>query len=801
MQFSEQWLRTLCNPSLSTTQLCDALTMAGLEVEEVAPVAPAFTGVVVGRIERVAAHPDADRLRLCTVDVGSGEPLEIVCGAPNVVGGMLAPCALEGAVLPGGLTIKRAKVRGVESRGMLCSAKELGLDDDASGLLVLDAALVPGTNLRDALALDDTAITLKITPNRADCLSMSGIAREVAALTDAPLLLPGVTATPVTFAGARPVRVEDSGACPRFVARLIDGIDGRAPTPTWMRQRLERGGIRAISAVVDITNYVMLELGQPLHAYDDRLLDGDVVVRFARDGETLTLLNGQVLALQPDLLLVADEAKPLGLAGIMGGEHSGIADDTSRVYLEGAFWSPGVIQGKMRRLGFSSDAGYRFERGVDFEGCAHAVERATQLILEICGGAAGPLIDVRSPADLPSRDPVRLRGARINRILGIELDGATVADALTRLGLEFTRAPGVPHDDAPHARPISDFVVTPPARRFDLAIEEDLIEEVARIHGYDAIPAVPSAHVQQMLPAPEGRRAPFALRHALAALDWQEIVTFGFVSADVEQAIDPAEQPVRVSNPIAAHLDVMRTSLLPGLIGTLQTNVNRKMPRVRIFELGRVFRRAGAGFAQPLRLGGLAFGSALPEQWGERSRTADFFDVKGDLQALAAPRRLTTRAHPHPGLHPGRSAQVLLDGTAAGWVGELHPRLAAHFGLPSAPVVFEVDALELLERTVPVGKPVPRVPAVRRDLALVVDNLVSAQAVLDALERAKPPHVIAISLFDVYRGSGLTDGKKSLAILVLMQDTSRTLTDADIDATEAALLSVARENFGATLRQ
>ncbi len=801
MKFSEQWLRTLCDPSLSTTQLCDALTMAGLEVEDAQPVAPAFTGVVVGHVVQVAPHPDADRLRVCSVDVGGDEALQIVCGAPNAVAGMRAPCALEGAVLPGGLAIKRATMRGIESRGMLCSAKELGLDDDASGLLSLDGTLAPGTDLRAALTLDDSAITLKITPNRADCLSLAGIAREVAAITGAPLALPDVATTPTTYAGTRPLRVEDTAACPRFVARLIDGIDARAPTPAWMRQRLERGGIRAISAVVDITNYVMLELGQPLHAYDDRLLDGSVIVRFAREGETLTLLNGQVLALQTDLLLVADEAKPLGLAGIMGGEHSGIADDTTRVYLEGAFWSPAIIQGKMRRLGFSSDAGYRFERGVDFEGCARAVERATQLILAICGGAAGPLTDERSPADLPRRDPIRLRGARINRILGIDLDGAVVADALTRLGLAFTREAPPRQTGAACDSSGDNFVVTPPARRFDLAIEEDLIEEVARIHGYDAIPAAHSAHGQQMLPAPEGRRPPFALRHALAALDWQEIVTFGFVSAEVEQALDPAQQPVRVSNPIAAHLDVMRTSLLPGLIGTLQTNVNRKMPRVRIFELGRIFRRAGQGFDQPLRLGGLAFGTALPEQWGERSRVVDFFDVKGDLQALASPRRLTTIAHPHPALHPGRSAELLLDGTPIGWLGELHPRLAAHFGLPGSPVVFEVEAAMLIERAIPVGMPVSRVPAVRRDLALVVDNSVPADAVLDALERSKPPHVIAVSLFDVYRGSGLTDGKKSLAILVLMQDTSRTLTDADIDATEAALLSVARENFGATLRQ
>ena len=788
MQFSEQWLRTMCNPPVDSGELAERLTMAGLEVEAARPAAPPFAGVVVGRIDAVAPHPNADRLRVCTVDVGEAAPLTVVCGAPNAAAGMLAPCAREGATLPGGLVIRRAAMRGVESQGMLCSGRELGIDDDASGLLALDPSLAPGTPLRDALALDDTLITLKITPNRADCLSIAGIARDVAAVTGAPLALPAAAAVPVTFEGARPVRVEAPEACPRFAARLIDGIDPQAPTPAWMKQRLERSGIRSISAVVDITNYVMLEVGQPLHAYDDRLLDGAVVVRFARDGEKLTLLNGQVLDLAADLLLVADETKPLGLAGIMGGEHSGIAGDTTRVYLEGAFWSPAVIQGKMRRLGFASDAGYRFERGVDFDGCVRAVERATQLIVEICGGRAGPLTDAVATADLPRRDPVRVRAARVARLLGIAMPSSTVAEALTRLGLPF-------------ARDGEDFVVTPPPRRFDLTIEEDFVEEIARIHGYERIPAKPAAHVQHMLPDPEAQRSRHAIRRALAALDWQEIATFGFVSSAVEAALDPAAAPVAVQNPIAAQLDVMRTSLLPGLVETLKSNVNRKAPRVRVFELARVFRRDGAGFAQPIRLGGLAWGPALPEQWGVPVRPVDFFDVKGDLEALAAPRRVETRRGAHAALHPGRAAELLVDGRVAGWLGELHPRLVRHFDLPSPPIVFEADVAAFVEGVLPAGQPVSRVPVVRRDLALVVDESVPAQALLDALTQASPPHVIAVSLFDVYRGPGLTEGRKSLAILVLMQDTSRTLTDADIDATEALLLSVATERFGAVLRR
>ena len=790
MKFSEHWLRTLCNPPLSRDALCETLTMAGLEVEEVEAAAPPFAGVVVATIEAVARHPNADRLSVCTVDAGGSEKLQIVCGAPNAAAGMRVPCAVEGASLPGGLAIKRATMRGVESRGMLCSAKELGLSDDAGGLLALDPALIPGTDLREALALDDAILTLKLTPNRADCLSVSGIAREVAAATGAPLSLPEARTTPVTIDATRAVRVEDFAACPRFVARLIDGIDAKAPTPAWMKMRLARSGLRSISAVVDITNYVMLELGQPLHAYDDRLLDGAVVVRFAREGETLTLLNGQVLKLDADLLMVCDEKKPLGLAGIMGGEHSGIADDTTRVYLEGAFWNPAVIQGKMKRLGFVSDAGYRFERGVDFAGCARAVERATELIIEICGGKAGPLSDTHGT--LPRRDPVRVRPSRVTRILGLPLGDDVIADAFTRLRFAFER-------DGP------DFVVTPPTYRFDLAIEEDFIEEVARMYGYDRIPATPAAHVQPMLPSPEARRSVAEVRRRLAARDWQEIITFSFVSSATEALLAPdlpAERaPIRVLNPIASHLDVMRTTLMAGLLETLSTNLRHKAPRVRVFEIGRVFAREAAGYAQPLTIGGLAYGNALPEQWGERTRAVDFFDLKGELEALAAPRRVSTVAAPRPWLHPGRAAQLLIDGVPCGFLGELHPRLARHYEIPLAPAVFELALEPLLAATVPQGAAVSRFPIVRRDIAVIVDEGVAAGELTAALEAAKPPHVERIVPFDVYRGPGLPPGQKSLAILVLMQDTARTLTDTDIDATVASLVDVLRQRFGATLRQ
>ncbi len=605
MKFSERWLRTLADPALDTAGLCEKLTMSGLEVEEAVPAAPPFSGVVVARITAVAPHPNADRLRVCSVDAGTGSTLSIVCGAPNAAAGMKVPCALAGAKLPGGFAIKVTTMRGVESQGMLCSAKELGIADDASGLLALPDDAAVGANLRDALALDDTLITLKLTPNRADCLSLLGIARDVAAITGAPLTPPALAPVAVTSKAQRTVRIEDPEACPRFAGRTIEGIDPKAPTPAWMKERLERCGIRSISAVVDITNYVMLELGQPLHAYDDRLLEGALVVRFADTGEKLTLLNGQILDLEPDLLLVCDEHKPLGLAGIMGGEHSGISDSTTTVYLEGAFWNPAIIQGKMRRLGFMSDAGYRFERGVDFGGCAVGVERATQLILDVCGGRAGPLGDLVS--DLPPRAAVRVRtrarGAAAGRRHSRRCHRGHFRPARSRLRR---------HGD--------DFEVTPPSFRFDLAIEEDFVEEIARLHGYDAIPAAPAAHVQAMLPDPERALSPHALKRRLTHRDWQEAITFSYVSSAWEAALFPDRSadaaPISVLNPIASHLDVMRTTLWGGLINVLATNLARKQERVRVFETGRCFLRAGQGCEQPLRIGGLAYGDALPEQWG-----------------------------------------------------------------------------------------------------------------------------------------------------------------------------------------
>ncbi len=786
MKFSEHWLRTLVDPPLDSAALAQALTMAGLEVEAHVPAAPPFTQVVVAKVLAVDRHPNAERLTVCSVDVGRGTPLSVVCGAPNVAPGVVVPCALAGAELPGGLVIRKAAMRGVESQGMLCSAAELGISDDASGLLLLDRTLKAGTDLRQALDLDDSLLTLKLTPNRADCLSIVGIAREVGAITGCPVTPPPRVQITETGSTTRGVRVEAPLACPRFCARVIAGIDPRAPTPPWMKQRLERSGIRPISAVVDVTNYVMLEQGQPLHAYDNARLEGDIVVRFPLDGEQLTLLNGQVIDLDPSLLLVADEKKPLGLAGIMGGEHSGISDQTTTVLLEGAFWNPAVIQGKARQLGFVTDAGYRFERGVDFQASPEAVDRATALILELCGGKAGPLIDVRG--DLPAREPIRVRSARVERILGVAIPAPELTTIFRNLGLN-------PQLEG------ADFVVTPPSYRFDLALEEDVIEEAARLYGFDRIQATSAVHPQGMLPAVEATRPIAQLRQRMVDRDYQEVITFSFVSSAWEHALRSDPPPIKVLNPIASHLDVMRTGLFGGLLDTLRTNVNRKAERVRIFEAGRCFQRDGERYVQPLRIGGLAFGPVEPPQWDGDKRASDFFDVKGDLQALAEPLVLTTIAEQHPALHPGRSARVLVGGRVAGWLGELHPRLTREFDLPRAPIIFELDADALTQRPIPVARTVSKLPVVRRDIAVVVDEALPADKVLAALNATKPPQVEQISLFDVYKGQGVEQGKKSLAILVLIQDTARTLTDAEIDATVAVLVRVLQDRFGGTLRQ
>ena len=791
MQFSESWLRSLCNPALSTDELCHLLTMAGLEVEERRTASADFSGVVVAEVLSVEKHPDADKLKLCSVNVGESAPLQIVCGAPNVAAGMKVPCARVGARLPG-IEIKQAKVRGIESFGMLCSARELGLSDDHGGLLPLAADATVGEDIRRHFDLDDQLITLKLTPNRADCLSLLGIARELSALTGAQLLAPEVKPVAAVVADTRQVVLDAPASCPRYCGRIIRGVNANVPTPEWMKRRIERSGIRSISFLVDVTNYVMLELGQPLHAFDDAELSGAVHVRLPKPGEQLLLLNEQTVTPSADTALIADDEKPLAMAGVMGVEHSGINDSTRDLFLESAFFPPTAIAGKARALGFSSDASHRYERGVDFELQRTAIERATQLILDTCGGQPGPVVETVAADHLPQRRAVQLRTARAARVLGVALPAARIESMLRGLGLQVEKTP-------------EGFSVTPPSFRFDIEIEEDLIEEIARIHGYDNIPSQPPVARMAMMPATESSRSPMSLRRAVAERDFHEVVTYSFVDAMWESDFAANRAPITLANPIASQMGVMRSSLIGGLVGVLVANRKRQAERVRVFELGRCFSKdAGAGpvtgFAQPMRLACLAAGPALPEQWGSAAGRVDFYDIKADVEALFAPRRLEFIKAEHPALHPGRCATVSLDGQAVGILGELHPRWVQKYELGTAPVVFELELAALLATPFPRYDEVSRFPAVIRDLALVVAQSQPLAPLLAALRAAAPAIVRDVALFDVYQGKGLGENEKSLAFRIVMQDTQRTLEDAEVEAVIANLLAVATRDFSASLR-
>jgi phenylalanyl-tRNA synthetase beta chain len=784
MKFSENWLRTFVDPPLSTGELAHALAMGGLDVEEVAPVAPPFDRVVVGEVLSVEKHPGADRLSVCRVNVGVA-PLTIVCGAPNVRTGSRVPTALAGARLPG-MEIAVAAVRGVESQGMLCSARELGLSDDAAGLLELPTDAPIGMDVREVLDLNDSVITIKPTPNRGDCLSLAGVARDVAAITGSPFAKLTIETVRPDHDEAVPVRLAAPRACPLYCGRLVRGVNARAATPRWMVERLARSDIRSISAIVDITNYVMLELGQPLHAFDAGHIDGGIVVRFAHEGESLTLLNGEAHSLAADFLVIADERKALALAGIMGGAESAVSETTVDIFLESAFFAPEVIAGKSRRLGFGSDSSYRFERGVDFSGAREALERATRLVIEICGGRAGPVTEARDK--LPERPPVTLRLARAERVLGVAFDAPRAQDIFQRL--QFGCAVSG-----------SALVVTPPAFRFDIAIELDLIEELARIHGYENIPAaVPQAH-SVMLPVPEARRDAYDLRQRLVARDYQEVVTFSFVERQWEEDFCGNSQPLRLANPIASHLSVMRSSLIGSLVHCVAFNIKHRQPRVRVFELARCFSGSGDGAGQqPLRLGGMAFGGAVGEQWGMPKRSVDFFDVKCDVEALLGAGEFRFEAAVHPAFHPGRSARVLRGGNMMGWLGELHPRWQQKYELPSAPIAFELDLGEILEGGVPQYREISRFPAVRRDLSAEFPEALGHDAILAGLRAEAPSIVSDIALFDVFRGGSVPKGKKSLAFRVLLQDTEKTLTDAEVDLAISKLRHILQQRFDAKLR-
>ena len=790
MKFSESWLRTLVAPELSSEALSHLLTMAGLEVEELDPVAPQFNDVVVAHVLEVTKHPDADRLNVCKVDTGRGEPTIIVCGAPNVAVGLRVPCALPGARLPGDFVIKIAKVRGIESSGMLCSAKELGIAEEASGLLILPVDAPVGQSIRQYLDLDDNLFTLKLTPNRADCLSLTGVAREVGAIADAQVKFVDVPEVAATIADQRQVILDAPAACPLYCGRIIQGVDAKAPTPEWMKRRLERSGIRGISALVDVTNYVMLELGQPLHAFDNAKLSGAVHARMARPGEKLLLLNEQTINIDSDILVIADDVKALAMAGVMGGEESSVTLETTELLLESAFFAPKAIAGRARRYGFSSDASHRFERGVDFGGTRRAIERSTRLILDICGGAAGPVVEAR--AEMPARKPVRLRTDRAAKVLGMAIPAEQIAKLFSGLSLSFTR-------DG------DDFLVQPPTWRFDIEIEEDLIEEIARLYGYDNIPSPAPRGPLSMLVQPEAQRPQAYVRQLLVDRGYQEVINFAFVEEAWEADFAANTNLIRLANPIASQMAVMRSTLFGGLISNLRTNLNRKQNRVRLFETGRTFHRVAKGypvegFHQPRKLAGLAYGGALPEGWSDGGRKVDFFDVKGDLEALLAPAKLRFEKLQHPALHPGRAAKVLLDDREIGSIGELHPEWVQKYDLPLAPVVFELDFDAVKAASVPSYIEVSKFPVVIRDLAVVVDQGIALQAILDGLKGQLPALVNDVQLFDVYAGKGVAENKKSLALRIVMQDTQRTLLDSEVDAAMQQLVSCLERAFGAQLR-
>jgi len=832
MRIPESWLRAWVPTDLRIEEIADRLTMAGLEVEDIEAKAPDFTGVVLAKVLAAEKHPDADRLRVCTVDAGPDAPsLQIICGAPNARAGIYVACARDGAVLPGNFKIKQAKMRGVVSQGMLCSGKELGMTEDSEGILELDlgqSAL--GTNIRDHLGLDEKTLVIKLTPNRADCLSVAGVARELSALLGQPIQQPGYVRQPLKAQAQSSESIGvtvDAAAqdlCGRFVSRVVKGVNPKAQTPAWMKARLEQAGQRSISALVDISNYIMLELGQPNHIFDRQRLSGGLVVRWAESGESLELLNGQTVTLTTDVGVVADATGPVSLAGIMGGQACAVSDQTTEVVLEAAFWWPDAIRGRANRYKFSTDAGHRFERGVDPQATADQLAVLTHLVVEICGGQPGPVSD--QTVGLPQPATVTMRQARCEKILGRSYSAEQILAVFQGLGFEVKTSPS--SSDASKL----DFTVRAPSYRFDIAIEEDLIEEVARIVGFDTIEHRPPKAPLVMARQPENLRTKSHMRHRLMGSDYHEVVTYSFIDRESAVRFGDEASLLTLQNPLAVQMSTMRPSLIPGLLKVLTDNLARKEPRVRVFELGRKFLRNPAvtagdwqvlGIDQPLQIAALAYGDAAGEQWGQPSRWVDFFDVKADLERLASPltlgfERVETgqQAAGSAGqagysallgqLHPGRSARVLLDTTVIGAIGELHPRLCQSLELARAPVVFEIDLAAILER--PIARPtgLSKFPAVTRDLAFVMPSSIASGAIIAAIQKAagQLPQgglLQCVQVFDEYRGTGLSEGEKSLAFRFVLQDTEKTLEDSEVEGLMASFSDTVQSGFNARVRR
>lgn len=786
MRFSEQWLREWVDPDLDTEALAHRLTMAGLEVDAIEPAAGTFSGVIVGRVASVAPHPDADKLRVCQVEDGQGEHKQVVCGAPNVREGMLAPFAQIGAQLPGDLKIRRAKLRGVESFGMLCSAPELGLGDDGGGLWEFPADAPVGADLRDWLELDDHVIELGITPNRGDALSIRGIARETAALTGLSSHGPALSPVAPAIEERPQVAVHEPQACPRYGLRLVRGLNPHAPTPLWMQERLRRCGLRSISAVVDVTNYVLLELGQPMHAFDRHRVAGDLSVRMAREGEQLDALDGQTLTLSSDMLVIADRNGPVALAGVIGGAESAVEEGCTEVLLEAAHFTPEAIVGRARRFGLNTDSSYRFERGVDPSLPALAMERATELLLEIAGGEAGPVQWVEGP--VAEHDPVEIDAAFFSRKLGISVAADEAGDMLCRLDMRVTQTE-------------DKLTVVPPPHRFDIRIREDLVEEVARMIGYDHIRAeAPRARLAQS-PLPETELPRARLADLLVDRGYREVITYAFVAEPMLARLTPEYQPIALANPISREMAVMRTTLWAGLLTTAAFNMHRQQARLRLFETGLRFRpdpAAEGGVAQEDMIAGLVTGPALPEQWGADDRPVDFFDIKGDLEAMLSLSRdagdFRFEAAEHPALHPGQSARILINGETVGWIGALHPAHQEALDLPARVYLFEIERAAICDAPMPNYRPVSRFPSIRRDLALLVPDRVTAAELTTMVRAVDIPTLQSVVLFDIYRGKGVENGFASIALGLIFQDNTRTLTDTDIQSAIDGILAVLGEN-------
>lgn len=791
MKISENWLRTWVNPAIDSDTLSDQLTMLGLEVDELAPVAKPFTGVVVGEVLTVEQHPDADRLRVTTVNIGSGEPLQIVCGAPNVRAGMKAPVATIGAVLPGDFKIKKGKLRGVESQGMLCGASEIDLEDKIDGLLELPADAPVGVNIREYLKLDDNVIDISITPNRGDCFSIRGIAREVAVINQLQMNEPEIKSVDATITDEKKVVINTDGA-PRYLGRVIKNVNVKAATPEWMEQALARSGIRTHSILVDVTNYVLMELGQPMHAFDLAKIEGAVHVRQAQPQEKLQLLNDQEVELQDDVMVIADDQKALAIAGIMGGLASSVTDDTTDIFLESAFFAPLAIAGRARRFGLHTDSSQRYERGVDFELPLIAMNRASQLIQELAGGEFGPITVAEKSDLLPKREAIELKQAQVDQLLGYKVAAEFITDALTRLGCEVTiQADG-------------EWSVVPPSHRYDMAIYQDLIEEVARIDGYDNIQiSLPSMDVQ--LAKYQDRFEIAQLRQTVVTLGYQEAISFSFADAKLEKQLNPQVSPLMLANPISSDLAAMRSTLLSSLIPCVQYNLNRQQSRVRFFELGLRFDYQNANSIQDLKqiptLALVAVGSREPESWHAKPQPMDFFDFKGEVEEILAAGRVKVEyvRSERPWLHPGQSAEILVDGQSIGYLGRLHPSLENELDL-STTWVAELDQAAVLQSYVSNFTELSRFPSVRRDIALLISDNINVRDIQQLIEKTGGELLDSTWLFDVYTGQGVEEGKRSLAFALLWQHPSRTLEDAEIKSGMDNIIQVLENTYQATLR-